>query len=191
MGTWEESISKFKAWKFLVSTFGLDVLKKSGKNPCTVCCSVVSNNSIKCSQCKMGVHKRCSGITEWLLADLNYVCPRCNWNSIKAWPIDGRPVTHMDVDGTMLDVEAHFCYLGDMLCPVEDSDSAIATWHCVTWGKFRKLLHILATRHLSLNAIPLLQLCCNRGIVGPCLIKKNYGLDLIFCLVKVANSDQR
>ena len=28
-----------------------------------------------------------------------------------ACPIDGRPVTHVDVDGTQLDVEATFCYL--------------------------------------------------------------------------------
>jgi hypothetical protein len=27
-----------------------------------------------------------------------------------------RPVTDVDVDGTLLDLEVSFCYLGDMLC---------------------------------------------------------------------------
>ena len=32
--------------------------------------------------------------------------------------IDGRSVTQIDVDGTLFDVEASFCYLGDMLSAV-------------------------------------------------------------------------
>ena len=44
----------------------------------------------------------------------------------------------------MLDVEATFCYLGDMLC----SSGGIAA-RCVAWGKFRSLLSVLTTRHLS------------------------------------------
>ena len=60
---------KLKAWKagieskglhvnmkkFLVSGVGHDVLKKSGKNPCGVCSSGASNNSIQCSQCTLWV----------------------------------------------------------------------------------------------------------------------------------------
>ena len=38
--------------------------------------------------------------------------PRCRGQTR---PIDGRPVTQVDVDGTLLDVVASFCYLGDML----------------------------------------------------------------------------
>ena len=75
-----EYISKPKAWKagmeskglhvnmektmFLVSGVGHDVLKKSGKYPCAVCCSGVDNNSIHCSQCMLWVHKKCGGITK-------------------------------------------------------------------------------------------------------------------------------
>ena len=55
----------------------------------------------------------------------------------------------MDVDSTMLDVEATFCYLGDMLCSGGGCDSAIAARCCVAWGKFRKLLPALTSRHLS------------------------------------------
>ena len=39
--------------------------------------------------------------------------------------------------------------LGDMLCAGGGCDSAIAARCCVAWGKFRKLLPILTTRHLS------------------------------------------
>ena len=44
----------------------------------------------------------------------------------------------------MLDVEATFCYLGDMLC----SSGGIAA-RCVAWGKFKKLFPVLTTRHFS------------------------------------------
>ena len=46
-------------------------------------------------------------------------------------------------------VEATFCYLGDMLCSGGSCDSAIAARCCVAWGKFRKLLPVLTTKHLS------------------------------------------
>ena len=35
--------------------------------------------------------------------------------NVKAWPIDGKTVTEVDIDSAMLDVKATFCYLGDML----------------------------------------------------------------------------
>ena len=53
----------------------------------------------------------------------------------------------MDVDSTMLDVKATFCYLGDMLCSGGGCDSAIAARCCVAWAKFRKLLPVLTSRH--------------------------------------------
>ena len=73
--------------KFLVSDVDQDVLKKSGKCPCAVCCSDISNSSLKCSQSKFWVHKGCSGITERLGANPNYVCCRC---STEGRPINGR-----------------------------------------------------------------------------------------------------
>ena len=86
-------------------------LKKSGKYPCAVCHSDVSNNSIKCSQWKLWVHKQFSGIISQLVADPNYVSHKCNGKShcIDTW------VNEVNVDGTMPDVEATFYYLGDML----------------------------------------------------------------------------
>jgi hypothetical protein len=151
----EGCVAKLKAWKtgmerkglrvnmkktkFLVSGTGLNVLKKSGQFPCAVCLSGVGVNSIECSQCKRWVHKKCSGIKGRLLPDPTYICPRCTG---AARPIDGRPVTQVDVDGTMLDVESSFCYLGDMIDAGGGCDTAVATRCCVAWGKFRKLLPI-------------------------------------------------
>ena len=158
----EDCITKLKAWKsgmeskglrvnmkktkIMVSGLGLNELKDSGKFPCAVCRSGVGRNSIKCSKCKMWVHKKCSGIAEKLKANPEYVCPRCQG---KSRPIDGRPCTQVDIDGTALDVEASFCYLGDMLCAGGGCERAIATRCCVAWGKFRKLLPILTSKHLS------------------------------------------
>ena len=107
----------------------------------------VGANSIECSQCKLWVHKKCSGIKGGLSSNLDYVCPRCR---DQARPIDGRPVSQVEVDGSLLDVEASFCYLGDMLCAGGGCELAIITRCCTAWGKFKKLLPILTSKHVSL-----------------------------------------
>ena len=68
------------------------------------------------------------GLTGRLVADPEFVCQRCRRGV--ACPIDGRPVTHVDVDGTQLDVEATFCYLGDMFSAGGGCDRAIAARCC-------------------------------------------------------------
>ena len=89
-------------------------------------------------------HSACSGSTRSSVASLskqlvaasNYVCRRCKG--------EARPINTRSVDvGTMLDAEATFCYLCDILC-----SGAIAASCCVAWGKFRKLLSVLTTRYL-------------------------------------------
>ena len=80
---------------------------------------------------------------------------------IQTRPIDGRPVTQVDVDGTLLDVEASFCYLVDMLSAGGGCSLAIITRCCTAWGKFKKLLPILTSKHISLTV---------RGMVfDPCV----------------------
>ena len=76
------------------------------------------------------------------------MCPRCGI----ARPIDGRPATQVEVDGTQLGVEASFCYLGDMLCAGGGCELTIATRCCTALGKFKKLLPILTSKHVSLKA---------------------------------------
>ena len=91
----------------------------------------------------VGLKEPWGGITRWLVEDPNFNCLRCKGESR---PIDGGTVTEVDVDGTMLDVEATFCYLGDILCSSGSCDSAVAARCFVAWGKFRP---ILTFRHIS------------------------------------------
>ena len=76
----------------------------------------------------------------------DYVCPRC---LDQARPIDSRPITQVEVDGMLLDVEASFCYLGDMLSAGRGCALAIATRCSTAWGKLRKLILILTSKHVS------------------------------------------
>ena len=69
-------------------------------------------------------------------------------------PIDGRTVTQVYVDGALLDIEAIFCYLGDMKSMFSAGAGcslAIITRCCTAWGKFKKLLPILTSEHISLT----------------------------------------
>ena len=151
---WKEGIERkglrvnMKKTKFMVSGPGLDLLRDSGVFPCVVCQSGVGVNSIQCSQCMYWVHKKCSGVRGRLAEDPDYVCPRC---CDQARPIDNRPATQVDVDGTQLDVESNFCYLGGMLCAGGGCKLAIVTRCSTSWGKFKRLLPILTSKHVSLR----------------------------------------
>ena len=135
-----------KKTKFLISGTGLNVLKDTGKYPCAVCRKGVGANSINCSSCQFWVHKKCSGIQGHLSADPEFVCSRCRGT---ARPIDGRPVSGIPVDNTMLELESEFCYLGDMLSANGGCMQAIIARCNAAWGKFKKLLPILTSRHIS------------------------------------------
>ena len=135
-----------KKTKFMVNGADLDVLQKSDNYPCAVCCKGVGNDSIECSQCKLLVHKKCSGIIGRLVNVRNYICPRCKGESR---PIYGIPMSQVDIEGTVLDVEDTFFYLGDMLCSGGGCDSAIVARCCVAWGKIKKMLPVLTPRHIS------------------------------------------
>ena len=161
----EELLEKLKPWKagmeakglrvnmgktkLMVSGHGLDVLKDSGTYPCAVCRTGVGANSILCTECKLWVHKKCSGIKRTLGPDPSYRCLRCRG---LARPIDGRPLESVDVDGSKLDVVPEFCYLGDMLSSGGGCTDAIAVRCRSAWKKFRELLPIFTTKHVSLKA---------------------------------------
>jgi len=97
-----------------------------------------------------------------MVANTNYVCPRC---LRQACPIDGRTVKKVDVDGTLLDVEASFCYLGYMLRAGGGCSLAIITRCCTAWGKFKKLLPFLTSKHISLTVHGKVFVACVRSAV--------------------------
>ena len=60
-------------------------------------------------------------------------------------------MSQVDVDGTLLDVESNFCYLGDMLCAGGGCKLAIITRCSTAWGKVKRLLPILTSKLVSLR----------------------------------------
>ena len=131
--------------KVMICGDGLDLLESSGRFPCAVCCKGVSSNSIFCLGCKHWVHKKCSGLRR-LVDDPNFRCARCLG---LARPLDGRPQTSVQVGTDQLEVVASFCYLGDMLSAAGGCELATKTRVKTAWKKFRKLLPLLSSRHLS------------------------------------------
>ena len=81
----------------------------------------------------------------------------------KARPINRRTITKVEVNSTMLNVEATFCNPGDMLFSGRGCDSAISDRCCMAQGKFRKLLPILTTRHLSPKMCSKVYMTCVRS----------------------------
>ena len=131
--------------KVMICGTGLDLLQSSGEYPCAVCRTGVGNNSIYCNGCKLWVHKKCSGLQR-LTPNPDYRCARCMGN---ARPIDGRPQSEVQVGPDKLEVVASFCYLGDMLSAGGGCEMAVTTRVKTAWKKFRELLPVLTSRHLS------------------------------------------
>ena len=94
---------------------------------------------------KLWVHKKCSGLQR-LTLNPDYRCARCMGN---ARPIDGRPQSEVQVGPDKLEVVASFCYLGDILSAGGGCEMAVTTRVKTAWKKFRELLPVLTSRHLS------------------------------------------
>ena len=131
--------------KVMIYGTGLDLLQSSGQYPWAFCRTGVGNNSIYCNGCKLWVHKKCSGLQR-LTPNPDYRSARCMGN---ARPIDGRPQSELQVGPDKLVVVASFCYLGDMLSAGGGCEMAVTTHVKTAWKKFRELLPLLTSRHLS------------------------------------------
>ena len=105
----------------------------------------VGSNSIFCNGCKYWVHKKCSGLKP-LTKDPDYRCTRCRGT---ARPLDGRPQKEVQVGPDKLEVVASFCYLGDMLSAEGGCELSTITRVKTAWKKFKDLLPVLSSHHLS------------------------------------------
>ena len=159
----EELLVKLKTWKtemekkglrvnmgktkIMVSGMDLDLLKKPGKDHCSVCQKGVGSNAIFCGGCFCWIHKKCSCIKGPLRPDPEFRCARC---LVKARPIDGQTVKEVKVDDEKLEAGPEFCYLGDMLSVGGGCELAAVTRCKCAWGKFRQLLPLLANRNVAL-----------------------------------------
>ena len=130
--------------KIMICGTGLDLLQSSGEFPCAVCRTGVGNNSIFCNGCKHWVHKKCSGLKR-LTKDTDYRCTR--WQGT-ACPLHGRPQREVRPD--KLEVAASFCYLEDMLSAAGGCELSTTTRVKTAWKKFKELLPVLSSRHLSI-----------------------------------------
>ena len=131
--------------KIIICGTGLDLLQSSGEFPCAVCRTGVGSNSIFCNGCKHWVHKKCSGLKHLK----KYPDYRCTWCQGTACPLDGRPQKEVQVGPDKLEVVASFCYLGDMLSAAGGCELSTTTRVKTAWKKFKDLLPVLSSRHLS------------------------------------------
>ena len=160
--TWKEAMEKkglrvnAGKTKIVIYGTGLDLLQSSGEFPCAVCRTGVGSNSIFCNGCKHWMHKKCSGLKR-LKKDPDYRCTRCQGT---ARPYDGRPQKEVQVGPDKLELVASFCYLGDMLSAAGDCKLSTTTHVKTAWKKFKDLLPVLSSRHLSLKTWPCVQLLC-------------------------------
>ena len=149
--TWKEVMEKkglrvnTGKTKIMFYGTGLDLLQSLGEFPCAVCRTGVGSNSIFCNGCKHWVHKKCSGLKR-LKKDPDYRCTRCQGT---ARPLDGRPQKEVQVGPDTLEVVASFCYLGDMLSAADGCELSTTTRVKTAWKKFKDLLPVLSSRHLS------------------------------------------
>ena len=68
------NMEKTKIQIQIVSGVNLNLLKKSGKDPCGVCQTEVCSNAFFCGGCLCWKHKKCSSIKGPLRPDHNVRC---------------------------------------------------------------------------------------------------------------------
>ena len=107
------------------------------------CRTGVGSNSIFCNSCKHWVHKKCRGLKR-LKKDPDY-----RWCQGTACPLDGRPQKKVQGGPDKLEVVASFCYLGDMLSAAGCCEHSTTTRVKTAWNKFKDLLPVLSSHHLS------------------------------------------
>ena len=149
--------------KIMICGTGLDLLQSSGKFSCAVCCTGVGSNSIFCKGCKHWVHKKCSGL-KGLTEDLDYRCTQCQGT---ACLIDSRPQREVQIGPDKLEVVASFCHLGDMLSAAAGCELSTTTHVKTAWKKFKELIPVLSSFHLSFKTWPYVQLLCEERS-APC-----------------------
>jgi len=63
--------------KIMICKAGAGQVENSGKFPCGICRKGVGVNSIRCTSCKMWIHKRCSGVQGRLERVESFMCRNC------------------------------------------------------------------------------------------------------------------
>ena len=133
----------------MICVTGLDHLQSSGEFPCAVCCTGVGSNSIFWNSCKHWVHKKYSGL-KCLAKDSDYSCIQRQGT---AYSLDGRPQREVQIKPIELEVVASSCCLGDILSAADSCEISITTRKKTAWKKFKELLPVLSSHHLSFKTL--------------------------------------
>ena len=96
--------------------------------------------------------------------DPDYRCTRCQGT---ACPLDGRP-QEVQVGPEKLEVVAFFCYLGDMLSAAGGCELSTTTRVKTAWKKFKDLLPVLSSHHLSFKTRGRVYSSCEAERYAPC-----------------------
>ena len=78
-------------------------------------------------------------------------------------PLDSRPQKEVQVEPDKLEVVASFCYLGNMLSAAGGCELSTTTRMKTTWKKFKDLLPVLSSRHLSFKTLGHVYSSCVRS----------------------------
>src|SRR6266516_2077280 len=98
--------------KVMICKVGVGQVENSGKFPCGICRKGVDVNSIRCTSCKMWIHKRCSGVRGRLERVEGFMCRNCYGGGGKAVEETKQLVLGAS---DKLEVVDKFCYLGDVI----------------------------------------------------------------------------
>ena len=85
-------------------------------------------------------------VVKRLTKDPDYRCTRCQGTTRL---LDSRPQREVQVGPDKLEVEASFCYLGDMLSAAGSCELSTTARVKTACKKFKDLLPVLSSRHLS------------------------------------------
>ena len=145
---WRSGLCDVQGKKIMIYGMGLDLLQSSGEFPYAICCTGVGSNSIFCNSCKHWVHKKCSGLKR-LTKDPDY---RCIWVPGNCKPL-GLQTPEGSLSRTWQDESGSFHLLPRRHadCSQQSVGCELSTTICMktAWKKFKELLPVLSSRHLS------------------------------------------
>ena len=111
------------------------------KYPCGVCTFGFTVNSILCTLCDLWVHNKCSGITDHLTNNRNFVCRKCSGETVPA-----ASFKELNIGSDSFHVESTFKYLGDTIGQCGGCSDAVSTRIISSSKAFQELLPILTNR---------------------------------------------
>ena len=99
--------------------------------------------------CKKWIHKKCSGVKGKLKEDPGYRCAKC----VRGCCAEGGAEEQEVVleDGSSLECDNRFCYLGDMLGAAGGCGEASRTRVRGAWGQFKEFAELLTRRGIPLR----------------------------------------